>query len=191
MRLFFAIELEPNIKSKLLTIQDRVLDVNGTAVPGENFHITLSFLGKVAERELESILDGLSVSLHAGEAFSDVQVSPFSVTLNQLTYWPKPKIIAALIDDQSQGLGRLKKSIESVLTSIGHFQFDRKSYKPHVTLFRHVDEPPKHLADLELTVAVKRFSLLESVQGRHGVNYHMIESWPLKQSSIKQQLLGL
>jgi len=185
LRLFFAIELEPDIKSKLLAVQDRLNDIEGKPVNGANFHITLSFLGKVAEKNLELILDGLFSSTQ-----NKALVAPFEVTLKEVIYWSKPNIVAASIEDKKGHLGTLKKHIENALTDIGHFQFDRKSFKPHVTLFRHVEEPPVKSASLDIPVEISRFSLLESVQNRNGVQYDAIETWPLKHSSIKQQLLG-
>lgn len=191
-RLFFAIDLEPLVKSKLLAIQDRMADVVGKRVPGENFHITLSFLGAVAERDLEAILDHFTM-LDSAKSFgehSQNNVAPFSTSLNEVIYWSKPDIIVAAINDPEKHLLKLKKFIESQLTTIGHFQFDKKTYKPHVTLFRKVEDPAKHLKSEQLELDIFEFCLMESVQGKNGVQYHVLDSWRLNHSSIKQQLLG-
>lgn len=179
-RLFFAIDLEPAVKTYLLNVQHQLSEVVAKPVPAENFHITLSFLGDTSERQLEQILDN----------FQPLQIKPFSVDLNDLIYWPKPKILACSIDDQ-QLLTQCKKSLESQLSQIGHFRFDKRQYTPHVTLFRQVEVPCKDNQTFSASIAVERINLMVSMSSKSGVYYDTIESWALRHPSIKQQLLGL
>ena len=58
-RLFFAIELSYETKKQLIDIQQTIPDIIGSPVSGDNFHITLSFLGNVGEKNLQRIIEGI------------------------------------------------------------------------------------------------------------------------------------
>lgn len=179
-RLFFAVELEPAIKTYLLNTQHHLTEVVAKPVAAENFHITLSFLGNTAEKRLEQIIDN----------FQPLALEPFTVALEDLIYWPKPKILACSIEDDRQSLAECKKLLEKQLSKIGHFQFDKRQYTPHITLFRQVDTPNKESLQLSATIKVEQISLMASMNSRTGIYYDIIESWRLRHPSIKQQLIG-
>jgi len=179
-RLFFAVELEPALKTRLLTLQQEMSDVVASPVPGENFHITLNFLGQVSDKKLEMILDNIQA----------IPLAPFAVHLTDLIYWPKPKIVAVALDDSDNQLLACKKQIDEMLSQIDYFQREKRPYIPHITLFRQVDTPPEENILIDATIKVSQVSLMVSQSSRKGVSYSAIESWPLKHPSIKRQLLG-
>ena len=180
-RLFFSINLPTETKTKLLCLQQSFSDLAGVPIAENNFHITLSFLGKVTERQLEEIQDGIL----------PVKVSPFDITLTKLIYWPKQSILALSINDPENKLTQCKKQIEQQLSRLGFFSFDKKDFVPHVTLFRQVEGVPLEQHYPELSVEVSKIDLIISEQNKNGTQYHTIEQWPLKKSlSVKQQLIG-
>jgi len=80
MRIFIALDLTPKAKLKVANWRDRSfrdLAVGGTArpVPAGNFHITLAFVGAVAEYKLESLCNSV-------EEFVDRE----SIELGEITF---------------------------------------------------------------------------------------------------------
>ncbi|TQV87689.1 RNA 2',3'-cyclic phosphodiesterase [Aliikangiella coralliicola] len=179
-RLFFAIDLSPSTKTTLIDFQDSITDIEARPVPGSNFHITLSFLGNLPEKKLELLLDGIQ----------PIQQVPFEVTLKDLFYWPKPKIMALSIDDPGQNLINCKKQIENQVSNLGYFQFDKRQYRPHLTLFRKVEQMPEENFCIDAKIKVSEVSLMLSETGKSGIYYQSLETWPLQGLSIKQKLLG-
>jgi RNA 2',3'-cyclic 3'-phosphodiesterase len=179
-RLFFAVELSPDIQTQLLSLQHRYLELKARPIPADNLHITLNFLGDVSEKKLESILDN----------FRAPPFGPFEVLTSQLVYWPKPGILAVSIDDPQTQLNQCKKHIDEQLSQIDFFQLDKKTYVPHITLFRNVEQPPKTFFAIAASIKASAVSLMVSQNSRNGVYYQTVESWPLKNPNIKHQLTG-
>lgn len=184
-RLFFAVELAPQIKTELLTLQDSFSELTATPVSPDNFHITLCFLGNATERQVEAILDN----------FVSLSIAPFEVKLSHFIYWPKPEIIALSIQDQTNKLNQCKKQIEKQLSQLNFFSYDKKEFIPHITLLRNVEPPLKDNKILEQPfptkpIKVEQISLIQSQTNQHGVHYQILEEWQLRSPSIKQQLLG-
>ncbi|MET1254590.1 RNA 2',3'-cyclic phosphodiesterase [Aliikangiella maris] len=182
-RLFFAVEFDAATKTAILNIQQalqQLSEVKGLAVKGENFHITLCFIGEVKEKILEKILDG----------FQPLTLAPFTISLNDLLYWPKPQVLALTLKDSEQHLNQCKKAIERQLVELNYFQFDKREYFPHITLFRQVEIPPVANQYFYDELSIKSFSLMLSEQTHSGVRYQTLERYPLNHPNIKQQLLG-
>ena len=172
-------ELSPKLKTQLLSLQDSFKELVARAVSHNNFHITLSYLGDVTERQLENILDG----------FEPIAISPFEVSLQDLIYWPKPAIIGLSIKDEKKHLSLCKKQIEKKLSQLNFFSYDKKKYCPHITLFKNVETPLKNNQFFDTKIEVNQVSLIASLTTRHGIQYQTIAQWPL-QSSVKDQMLG-
>lgn len=156
-------------------------DIIAKPVAGSNFHITLSFLGQVSDKILEKILDSLI----------SIPVPSFEVSLGPLIYWPKPQVLALSLSKPLLQLVSCKKYIEQQVAETGYFQFDKKTYTPHITLFRQVEKTSKENSTLDATIQVNEISLMASIQSKNGVFYETIETWPLTPPNIKKQLLGI
>jgi len=181
MRLFFAIEIGREISTRLIDFQSNIELEGARTIPPANYHITLSFLGDMTEKQLDLILSNLE----------NISLSPFEVELTDLLFLAKPGIVALNVIDPESNLLKLKSGIESQLNQIGIRQFDKHSYLPHLTLYRKVEHPPKQNLNFNAKLKIKRFSLMHSQNGRDGVHYYPIENWQLNHSeSIKSRLLG-
>ncbi len=191
MQLFFAIELDFSIVSKLMDFHSSVeLNAqlfNAKKIPASNYHITLSYLGKTNDNNLDLILTNLTAP----------QIEPFEITLNELFYWQKQNIVGLNIVDSDQTY-QLKSSIEKQLVSQGINHFDRKTFKPHLTLFRNAENAPIINPTFNQSMVVKTFNLIHSEQPKNHYKkalhskYHTIETWRLRSpKSIKEQLTGI
>jgi RNA 2',3'-cyclic 3'-phosphodiesterase len=195
IRLFFSVELAPQTKTQLLTLQESFSELLASPVSPDKFHITLSYLGNTTENQLESILDN----------FESLATAPFEVSLESLVYWPKPAIIGLAVHDKENNLKQCKKQIEKQLSRLNFFSYDKKSFIPHITLFRNVEPVQNNNQVLEHSllngqlhidrininpIQVEQVSLIESKTSQQGVHYQTIEEWSLLSSSVKHHLLG-
>jgi len=182
-RLFFAIDLEPKIKTKLITVQDRLSNSLYSAVNPSNFHITLSFLGDVPEKKLESIAD----------YFEPPSIKKFKCKTTHLLLLESGNVLALNIDDSDKNLAELKRKIEQNINRITPFNLTKRDYIPHISLFRNIDTaqfPSDHF-EYEVEIFISSFSLMVSRNISNGVAYETLAEWPLTeehhQKRVKEQ----
>ncbi|KAF0091715.1 MAG: 2'-5' RNA ligase [Fusobacteria bacterium] len=132
MRVFVALELPVSVKDKLVIYQEEIKGLYpvGNYSFGDNFHVTLKFIGEVG-------VDGLS----SIKACMDRVVSgivDFEVSLGGLGVFVKGNrciIWSKVLDNWS--LLRLCSDLDGCLSRDGFVRMDR-SFRPHVTLGRNV-----------------------------------------------------
>ncbi|MGH1565995.1 MAG: RNA 2',3'-cyclic phosphodiesterase [Nitrosopumilus sp.] len=128
MRTFVAIEISNNnVINSIKKFQSKI-NIDAKPIEPSNFHFTLQFLGEVSEELTEKII----CALHT------IKFSSFSVNLNEVGIFPKPKFprIIWIGTDEYGGnmLIQLAKKVEKVLKPLG--LFSDKPFKPHITVFR-------------------------------------------------------
>lgn len=168
MRLFIAILLDKEMKNALRGIQNGFCrrGVEGNYTPPENLHLTLAFIGEYpdadAVREAMETLrfEPLTLKLGGVGAFGDL-------------WW-------AGLEENPQ-LDALVRQLRRALAERG-IPFDRKSFRPHITLLRRSVFPkreplaPPPLPQAEMRAA--RVSLMLSTRGRAGMLYTELASVP-------------
>lgn len=174
MRLFFALEAEPVTARAVADWRDTRLVADGRPVPAANFHITLAFVGDLPAAKLERLV------VAADSGTGNMAQGSGSLVLDCPGYWPKTGIYWLGPSAWPPALDALAGKLRGVAASVGARR-DGKSFRPHVTLFRGCERPP---AAPTTTPAIRwdysHFSLLESAQGRSGVNYRPLASWGLQ-----------
>ena len=83
-RIFIAINLPENIKQKLNLYQERLEEIPAKWTKKENLHITLVFLGNVAEAEIPEICKIVERVVQKN--------SPFFLILKSILYGPPKKL---------------------------------------------------------------------------------------------------
>ncbi len=178
MRIFFALDLTPEAKLKIADWRDRSfrdLAVGGTArsVPAGNFHITLAFVGEVAQYNLESLCTSVE------EVVGRQSIEPGEVTFNELGYWQRHGILWLGSKHGPAHLQRLADRLKGLSAQAGGRRRS-KAFRPHITLFRRCTlPPPPPLEPPDFTLQFREFTLFESRQGKRGVSYHALQHWPL------------
>ena len=160
MRLFIAIPLSDRIRASLADYQEmlRSAGITGNWSPTENLHVTLAFVGEYGDPDV--VID--AVSTVSFECF-DLCVSgtgSFSDTL-----W------AGI--EKNEALEKLVRRIRKSLVAAG-IPFDRKKFRPHITLARRSSLPAdlSSLPSPDLSVmTVDSFSLFRSDRGKRGMIY--------------------
>jgi RNA 2',3'-cyclic 3'-phosphodiesterase len=132
MRVFVAIPLPSELRSKLLAVQQafRQIPVDATWVREDGFHLTLKFLGEVQAERLDDIVAAMLETIR--------RYRPFVVTLREVGVFPNelhPRVLWVGLHDEAGVLGCLQRDLEESLARKG-FPYDVRSYNPHLTLAR-------------------------------------------------------
>lgn len=136
IRCFIAIEIEEEIRNEIARVQQRLRkelrgDESGIKwVPPENIHLTLKFLGNVADQDLREICD--AVSRAASEC------PPFSFSVGACGCFPpkgSARVLWIGITDGQPELKQLAKQVDHWVNKLG-FPRERRAFSGHLTLAR-------------------------------------------------------
>ena len=167
-RVFFALWPDEGVRDALHFHAEQLhRGCGGRAMHRENLHLTLVFVGDVAVERLDELK---SVA-------GTISGSSFELVLDRLGYWRHNRIVSASPLTVPEALLALVGSLEGRLQHAG-FEFDQRSYAPHVTLLRDARAPGVP-APLHLDWPVGEFVLVESVPGPRGAEYHVRARWKL------------
>jgi len=139
VRTFLALEIDESTRSRLVDAQ-RQIDTAGAKmrwVAPENLHVTLKFLGEVADRDLAEVAELTAAA--AGE------VQPFEFDVRGLIAVParrQLRMVWAGVDDPTGRVGRLAGLLEDALVGPG-IPAETRALKPHITMARikHARDP--------------------------------------------------
>lgn len=136
----------------------------GRAMRADTLHATLVFLGDVEESQLEALQ----------LAAQEVNGSAFQLALDVARYWGHNHILYAAASNVPTHLMQLVEELEQHL--IRHrFRFEKRPYKPHLTLLRHAKCSDAPLPAMPRVVwKVRDFVLVQSVPDENGANYQVL-----------------
>ena len=167
-RLFFALWPAADVRGELAArARDARADLPGRAIPDENLHLTLAFLGKVP-------LDRIS---GVREAASTVVGEPFALSLERRGWFRRAEILMLAPAATPPALMALAENLAEALQPLG-FSIDFRRFRPHVTIARRCDRgaagevSPVHWP-------VDGFALVASELDHHGARYRVLRDWPL------------
>ncbi|MGB9888035.1 MAG: RNA 2',3'-cyclic phosphodiesterase [Moorellales bacterium] len=132
MRLFVAVEFEPEIKRALA---DLVAQMSGSRadvkwVEGTNFHLTLYFLGEVTKERVADLNQVLSLASRS--------TNPFRLEVGGLGAFPslaRPRVLWVGAHG-GEALGRLQQRVAEQVQGFAERPGERQPFHPHVTLGR-------------------------------------------------------
>ena len=168
MRVFVALELPSKTKDNLERSSNQFAELatGGNFVKKDNFHVTLHFIGNVAESQLIYIQSAM-------DAVRDLHAPELAVT--QFALLRASDIVCAKLR-QNADLINLHDTLGARLEANG-FDVEHRAYRPHVTLIR---KKSFALPFAEVTKSVKVYNmpfvadsvvLYESVFAEGGVTY--------------------
>lgn len=136
---------------------------------GETLHTTLVFVGELERSRLEALQ----------LAAQEVDGERFALCFDEARYWGHNHIAYAAPRHVPQQLARLVGALEQRLAR-HHFKFDRREYKPHVTLLRNAQWSDTPLPEMRRVCWQARdFALLQSVQQDGVASYRVLARFPL------------
>jgi 2'-5' RNA ligase len=170
VRLFVALEIPAAVRDNLATflndmreLSDQLAEKRVRWVRPENLHVTLKFMGEVADTKLDGIRTALS-TVHFD--------APFGLLLRGLGFFPDEKRPSVLWTglDASTNLPALAADIDRALAPQG-IEREKRAFVPHLTLAR-LTAPSLHQ---KLLAAIRENSEREfgSFQTRE---FHLIKS---------------
>lgn len=189
MRLFIGAELADRVKKEAaavsVLVRQRLREASGLDVrwvPPENLHITLCFLGEVADERGPAIADALDRPTFT--------VQPFALALRGLGCFPPagpPRVFWIGVASGVTEMQRIHRELAARLAPLG-FEPERRAYAPHVTIARvkHPGGSPRMIRDvLAATPAdcgvsdVAAITLFRSRLSPRGASYEPVLRVPL------------
>lgn len=127
MRVFVALQLPDKTRQNLSRSAEtlRHFDKGGKFVPAANYHITLSFLGEVADDDLIYVQAAMDKVAH--------MTAP-TMAVSQISVLRASDIVCAKFR-YDKALTELHEALAEELES-RHFTVEHRAYRPHVTLVR-------------------------------------------------------
>lgn len=188
VRLFVAIELREEVREAIRELIARLKPLARDArwVHPEGMHITLKFIGHVAEDQLDPIRVALAQVSSPG---------PVELRFRGVGFFPndrRPRVIWCGVE-ASPNLAQLAKDIESALEPLGIVP-ESRDFVPHLTLARfktpakmpELARAAAEMQNLELgTAAETKFHLFESILRSSGAEYRRLASYPFYKTFVK------
>lgn len=172
-RVFFALWPEPAERARLAAWQLPLQQLcGGRVMRGETLHCTLIFVGEIEQSRVEAL------RLAAREASGET----FELGFDTVRYWGHNRIVYAAPGSVPQPLRRLVSDLEQRLAR-HRFKFDRRAYKPHVTLLRDALWSDAPLPGMKRVCwQIRNFALVQSVQLDGQAGYRVLARFPLASS---------
>jgi len=188
-RLFFAFWPDAATREAMHhAARKAVRHSGGRPVPASNLHVTLAFLGSVAE-SLRPEVERIGATVAAEGLYRDAGASPgatgpgeeaagpLALAFDGVAFWPKPQVLVAVCSQPRPEATALAARLWAALRPLP-ITPDLRPYKPHVTLARKVRKPAPDLALRPVAWPVTALTLVESVTDPAGARYEPLASWP-------------
>jgi RNA 2',3'-cyclic 3'-phosphodiesterase len=134
VRLFVAIDLDDDARTAIARLQQLVVKALGSGrsfkvVDPAHMHLTLAFLGEIAEAAVPPIVDTLSTS---------ITVRSFAAEFQGLGVFPPrgaPRVLWLRVEAGADGIVAVQREVAGRLQGLG-VVLDRRPFYPHLTLAR-------------------------------------------------------
>lgn len=186
LRLFVALALPPEAREALAAAQRRMRKAAGDAevkwVPPENAHLTLQFLGAVAEEKVAELSAAIGAAARSSR--------PLVLAIAGAGGFPgakRPRVLWAGLEGDREPLAALVADLGARLAPLG-FPPETRPFSPHLTLGRTRD--PRGARGLEAaieaaakgepcTFRVAEVTLFRSHLSPRGARYEALQTFPL------------
>lgn len=170
-RLFFSLKFSAAQQQQLLPYQQKALnlcpDANG--VDNDNLHLTLFFLGQVDAAQQQRLV----------VAAQQINVAAFSLTLDHLACFAKPKILYLAPSVVPDELLQLQQQLAALCKAEGFYDSHDK-YRPHITLARHAVCAEDYYRPVPLRIFnITEFALYHSKDSEGRVHYQPLMAFNL------------
>ena len=167
-RYFFALWPDERVRRRMAKVA-QAAGAKGRVHHPEDIHLTLVFLGQVADQRQRCI----------SEVADGIRGKAFEMRIDRTGYWPRPRIIWAGPSETPEPLSQLVFDLQNGLAGCG-FEPERRRYKPHVTLYRKAARSAAGAVDPPIAWPVSEFVLAVSGGGApDGPRYRVVRRWPL------------
>jgi 2'-5' RNA ligase len=169
IRLFFALWPDSGLRTNLQHAADSiVLARTARRVPAANLHLTLHFVGNV-------YLDDMACMRSQARL---VDAAAFQLNIDTQGCFTRPRVAWLGCSDTPEALADLHRQLGARLQSCA-YQPETRPYHPHITVARKVESIEDASDFASLSWRVESFALIEVQPVAKGVQYRVVESWPL------------
>lgn len=163
MRLFIAINLSNEVKESLMDIQDAMRDsgIYGRETVPENMHLTLAFIGDYDDPD------------YVKQIIGNVDIRPFDISLSGVGAFRDLWWVGI---EENPPLQAVVRKLRRALSD-ADIPFDRKRFRPHITIIRKATSNLSDTLDIGLesykgvSMRVDHISLMRSDRAKHGMIY--------------------
>lgn len=166
-RLFFALWPNDEVRKHLARLNREMPVSSGKPVKPDNLHITLQFIGSVSADKKQCLLDNLQVP----------PIPPFSLSLDRLGYWARPRVLWIGCEQAPLGLLQLVAHLGTLMKQCD-LPVDPRPYHVHLTLRRKVKQQVLAPPEDSILWPVDAFVLVKSETLPEGVHYSVLHQWP-------------
>lgn len=177
-KIFISINLTDRDKKRLIRATEKWQDLPVKWVKEQNLHITLSFLGHVADDVI------LKICAKVRKASDEKDI--FDIEFDRIEIGPSAED-QKFIWLSGEPNEDLKSLVEALEKELGMLASEKKSFRPHITLGRirknkweALEESPKILEKFPLTITAESVDVMASEFENEGQEYTVIESYLLK-----------
>ena len=163
-RLFCALWPNDTERAALAAAAHRLFPLSGRPVATADLHVTLAFIGSVAEARVGSFLE-LRRS-----------VSPVAMSLDALEHWPKSRVLVATARNVPDALRATVDTLWRRLDRLG-VPREPRPFRPHVTLARDVQRWRASGPWQPVTWMAREIVVVESRPGATP-RYQPVDRWP-------------
>jgi len=169
IRLFFALWPDEALRERLHGAANSI-SIAGAArrVVRNNLHLTLHFIGNVYFEEMVCLQ----------RQASRVKADKFQFDIDWQGSFSKPRVAWLGSGAVSGALGELQAQLGRQLQLCG-YQPEARDYHPHVTVARKIDAVSDSGPFEPIPWMVTEFALIEVQQLANGVQYRVVETYPL------------
>lgn len=173
-RVFFALWPPAAIVEPLTsTARSAASQFGGKATRPESIHLTLAFLGAVAESRLPQL----------ARTAAGLRAAPFELQIDRLGYWSHNRLLWAGCSAPPPELLGLAQALQQQLAAAGFGVADAgRPFVPHLSLLRKLPaaHPPQILPSIApLAWSCTGFVLVRSQLSASGPEYKILAEFPL------------
>ena len=171
MRLFIALTPQAAEADALHAYAAALPCRGGRQTARRNLHLTLAFLGDVAEARCAPLVDVLEV----------IPFEPFALSFDRVGAW-QGGLVWVGCGQAPDALRRLVDAIRGQLDALG-LPVERRPFRPHVTVWRRVRSTGRMVAP-QLAWHCGGFALIASILAPDGPSYRTLARFPRDEPAI-------
>jgi 2'-5' RNA ligase len=172
-RLFFALWPSDELRAQIArAVEPLLAGRRARPIPAANFHMTLAFLGSVAETKLPDVI----------AAAREITGESFVLQLDRAESWRRAQVAWLPVEPMPPALRKLVERLRFSLLA-REIEVDRKDFRAHVTVARNWQDRPLDVRIGPFEWLVREFVLVQSKTGPRGSEYFVLERWPLFEGS--------
>lgn len=168
-RSFFALWPDAAVRERLASIGEEVAgEAGGKPVKADSLHLTLAFVGNVAESEVKRL----------AAVVDRISRKPFSMGLDRLNAFAGPQVAWVGTSHVPGVLYDMQAQLHLELEHAG-FSVEQRRFIPHITVARKVN---KDISERKLEVihwSARTLCLVHSDLRPDGPAYQVIKTWKL------------